>query len=100
MADKEEIKEKEGAKKQAADRQRGKGKPSARHQQPEHKGAKSTNAIVRYFQDTGEELRKVTWPDREETTRLSLIVLGVTVASALVLGLLDLLFQELMALLV
>jgi len=67
---------------------------------PEPKGSKSRNRLVRYFQDTGEELRKVTWPTREETLRLTLIVLGSTAAAALVLGLLDLLFQEIMALLV
>jgi preprotein translocase subunit SecE len=33
------------------------------------------------------ELRRVTWPTREEATRLSGIVIGVTLISALVLGL-------------
>jgi preprotein translocase subunit SecE len=65
-----------------------------------HKGAKSRNPIIRYFQDTREELRKVSWPTQDETIRLSVIVLGTTVAFAIFLGLLDLLFQQLVGLLV
>jgi preprotein translocase subunit SecE len=63
------------------------------------KGTKSQNRVIRYFQETGDELRKVAWPSRETTIRLTLMVLGVTLAFALGLGLLDLLFQRLAALL-
>ena len=52
------------------------------------KSSKSNIGVIRYFQDTREELRKVTWPDREEITRLTLIVLSTTVAFAAFLGLL------------
>lgn len=45
-----------------------------------------TNALVRYFRETRGELRKVTWPTREEAWRLTLIVLGVTAAMAVFLG--------------
>ena len=48
-----------------------------------------------YFQDTAEELRKVTWPTREETLRLTGIVLVVTVIASVLLGLISLLFAEL-----
>jgi preprotein translocase subunit SecE len=65
-----------------------------------HKGTKSRNPIIRYFQDTREELRKVSWPTQDETIRLSVIVLGTTAAFAVFLGLLDLLFQRLVGLLV
>lgn len=75
-------------------------KRAPRRQEPPRKSAKSSNALVRYFQDTREELRKVTWPSQEEITRLTLIVLGATVASALFLGLLDFIFQRLAGLLV
>ena len=64
------------------------------------KSSKSNIGIIRYFQDTREELRKVTWPDREEITRLTLIVLSTTVAFAAFLGLMDLIFQRLAGLLV
>jgi len=64
------------------------------------KSAKSNIGIVRYFQETRDELRKVTWPDREEITRLTVIVLSATVAFAAFLGILDFIFQRLAGLLV
>lgn len=64
------------------------------------KSAKSDNAIIRYFQETRDELRKVTWPERDEIVRLTLIVLVATIASAAFLGLADFLFQRLASLLV
>lgn len=66
----------------------------------QHKSPKSRNALVRYFQDTGDELRKVSWPTREQAIRLTLIVLGSTVAAAVFFGLLDFIFQRLAALLI
>jgi preprotein translocase SecE subunit len=48
-----------------------------------------------YIEDTREELRKVTWPTREETLRLTGIVLMVTLVASIVLGLISLLFTEL-----
>jgi len=41
------------------------------------------------------ELKKVSWPSRQEAIRLSLIVIAVCVAVGIVLGLLDLGFTEL-----
>lgn len=40
------------------------------------------------------ELRKVAWPSRQEATRLTLIVLAVTVVIAIILGILDYAFGE------
>lgn len=51
-----------------------------------------------YFQGVRSELQKVVWPTREETRRLTTIVLSVTIASAIVLGIISLLFSELFAL--
>jgi preprotein translocase subunit SecE len=45
--------------------------------------------IVTYFRGVISELQKVTWPNREETTRLTSVVLAVTIAFAIVLGILD-----------
>jgi preprotein translocase subunit SecE len=53
-----------------------------------------TNALVRYFRETRGELRKVTWPTRQESQRLTAIVLGVTALMALFLGLLDFIFSN------
>jgi preprotein translocase SecE subunit len=46
--------------------------------------------IFRYLDEVRTEMRKVTWPEREEVIRLSSIVLAVTLASALILGFLSL----------
>ena len=62
--------------------------------EPAKKNPRSSNAIVRYFQETNVELRKVTWPTREATIRLTLIVLGTTAVFAAFLGALDILFQQ------
>jgi preprotein translocase subunit SecE len=57
------------------------------------KKAKSGNAVIRYLRDTRAELRKVRWPTRQEAWGLTKIVLVVTVAMALFMGLLDYLFS-------
>jgi preprotein translocase subunit SecE len=58
---------------------------------------KKQSAIVRYFNETVAELRKVNWPTRQEATQLTLIVLVVVGATSLFLGLMDLLFARLFA---
>jgi len=55
---------------------------------------KPDNAIVRYLKETRAELRKVSWPTRQQATNLTLIVLAVTVAMAIFLGAVDLIFAE------
>jgi len=47
------------------------------------------NPLVRYFRETRGELRKVTWPTRQESWRLTWIVLAVTIVFAIFLGLMD-----------
>lgn len=54
---------------------------------------RNENAMVRYFKETRAELRKVTWPTREETRMLTTIIVIVTITMAIFLGLLDYLFQ-------
>ena len=61
---------------------------------------KPDNRLVRYFKETRAELRKVSWPTRKQATNLTLIVLAVTVAMAIFLGAVDLLFASLLRLLV
>lgn len=70
--------------------------PSARALKP--RGSGSTGLINRipvvrsvwgYFRGVASEMRKVTWPTREETTHLTSVVLAVTIAFAIGLGLLD-----------
>ena len=59
---------------------------------------RSDNAIVRYFKETRAEIGKVTWPTREEGIRLTVVVLIVTIISALVLFAVDSLFSYLVTL--
>jgi preprotein translocase subunit SecE len=61
---------------------------------------KKENRLVRYFIQTRAELRKVTWPTRKEATRLTAIVLAVTLAMAAFLGLIDYLFTVVFALII
>ncbi len=58
----------------------------------------SENPIVRYVRDTRAELSKVTWPTREEGTRLTVVVLIVTVVASLFLFSFDSLFSYLVTL--
>jgi preprotein translocase subunit SecE len=60
---------------------------------------KQPNAIQRYIAETVGELRKVSWPTRKEATNLTLVVLVVTLVMSMYLGLLDLIFTRLFALL-
>jgi len=52
------------------------------------------NTLSRYFRETRGELRKVTWPTREEAWRLTVIVLAVTAAFAVFLWAFDYLFSS------
>jgi preprotein translocase subunit SecE len=60
---------------------------------------KQPNAIQRYIAETVGELRKVSWPTRKEATNLTVVVLVVTLVMSMYLGLLDLIFTRLFALL-
>jgi preprotein translocase subunit SecE len=50
-----------------------------------------------FFADIINELKKVVWPTRQETMRLSLIVIGLCLIVGLFLGLVDYGFSELVA---
>lgn len=54
------------------------------------------NPIFRYFKETRAEVRKVSWPTRQEALRLTLVVLAVTISMAIILGVLDYVFSQLM----
>ncbi len=53
-----------------------------------------------WWRQTIGELRKVTWPTREEALALTRIVLIVTVIMSAILGVLDFIFARLIGLLV
>ncbi|MCJ7514133.1 MAG: preprotein translocase subunit SecE [Anaerolineales bacterium] len=56
---------------------------------------KQPNRIVRFIHESNAELRKVSWPTRQEARRLTIIVLVVVTISSVVLGTLDYLFTKL-----
>ena len=56
--------------------------------------------IKRWFKETAGELRKVSWPTREEAIALTRIVLIVTIIMSAILGVLDFIFARLVGLLV
>jgi preprotein translocase subunit SecE len=55
------------------------------------------NAIVHFYRETVGELRKVSWPTRDEALRLTWIVVIVLVGMAAFLGLVDLIGEQLLA---
>ncbi len=54
------------------------------------KSRRQPNAISRYVRETVGELRKVSWPSRQEATNLTIIVLIVMVIMSIFLWLVDL----------
>ncbi len=45
--------------------------------------------IIRFFQESYAELKKVVWPSREEVTASTKVVIVSTIIFAIVLGLVD-----------
>ena len=44
------------------------------------------NRLINYLQGAQQELKKVVWPSRQEVTQHTLIVIGISLAIALFLG--------------
>ena len=59
---------------------------------------KHQNAFQRWSRETSGELRKVTWPTRQEAWRLTKIVVAVMVVMSIMLGVLDFVFSALITL--
>ncbi len=80
---------------------KGRPTPSRRAQQEavvEESGnvvTRPVNRLAQYLRDVRSEVNKVSWPTREEAVALTRIVLLTTIASALILGVITLLFTEL-----
>jgi preprotein translocase subunit SecE len=50
------------------------------------------NKLLNYIKESYAEMKKVTWPTKKETYRYTVLVIGISVATAAFLGLLDYLF--------
>jgi len=55
------------------------------------KQQKQENRVGRYFRSVLAELRKVSWPNRRETTVYTIVVIVTVVVVALLLGVFDML---------
>ncbi len=53
-------------------------------------------AAVDYFGNVRSELNKVAWPSRQDTRHLTILCINVTIASAIFLGILAVLWSEFM----
>lgn len=58
------------------------------------------NPVTRYFREAYEELKKVTWPSREEVIRYALAVVVMCVVVGVYFGLVDWLLSQGLAALV
>ncbi len=78
---------------------KGRATPSRRKQVEEEDSGniatRSVGGVREYVEGVRTEIGKVVWPTREETWRLTLIVLATLIASAIVLGAISLIFTDL-----
>jgi len=49
--------------------------------------------ITEYIKETKGELKHVNWPTRKQTLNFTLLVIGVSIVTAIVLGILDFIFS-------
>lgn len=58
------------------------------------------NFIAQYLGEVSQELKKVTWPTKQQTTNQTLLVVVVSLTIALYLSGIDLLIQKMMQLVI
>ena len=54
------------------------------------------NAIIRTFREVRSEMRKVVWPTRDETIRLTAVVIGISAVISVILFAADTVFALLL----
>ncbi|MCD6500825.1 preprotein translocase subunit SecE [bacterium] len=57
---------------------------------------KIVEKIKTFFKEVWQEAKKIDWPTRQETFRYTLIVIGISVAVAAFLGILDFIFLKIL----
>lgn len=55
--------------------------------------------LTEYIKETRNEMSHVTWPTRQQTIAYSALVIGISIAVSLVLGVFDYIFSHLLTLL-
>lgn len=58
------------------------------------------NKIISFIGQTKEELRKVTWPSKQEVIRLTVVVMVSSILVGLYLGGMDYIFTKLLGLII
>jgi preprotein translocase subunit SecE len=53
----------------------------------------ATNKLVNYIKESKAELKKVIWPTKKETIQHTLLVIGISLGVAAILGALDYVFS-------
>jgi preprotein translocase subunit SecE len=53
--------------------------------------------VVKYLTEVRQELQRVSWPSREQTLQKTTLVIAVSVAVGLYIGLLDFIFTRVMS---
>ncbi len=51
------------------------------------------NKLTNYFKDTRSEMKHVSWPTQNQTVNFTIMVLGISIFTGLLLGLFDIIFQ-------
>jgi len=49
--------------------------------------------LIKYIRESIAELKKVTWPTKKETTNYTLLVIGISLAIATFIGVIDFIFS-------
>jgi preprotein translocase subunit SecE len=57
---------------------------------------KSENKVSNFFGGAWSEMRKITWPTRQDAIKYTLVVIGICIIVAAFLGLFDTLYMYLM----
>jgi preprotein translocase subunit SecE len=52
------------------------------------------NRLIEYLRQSRTELSKVVWPSRQTAIRLTIAVIGFSIATAIFLGLMDYIFTQ------
>src|SRR5690349_665473 len=52
-----------------------------------------TNRLADYFETSIQEIRKVTWPTRQQAVRMTVLVIGFCLVAAIILGTVDFIFN-------
>lgn len=56
----------------------------------------ANNRLINYFKDARVELKKVAWPKKQEVYHHTIIVVGVSLVTAAVLGIFDYVFIKIL----